>query len=622
MTDQTNPEWITSLPKEKDFDYWSGRFKARRIQFNETKAVSDNHIELNLPEKSLVAFIGDQHVGSPESDYERIEKEVSKIVNTDNAYIIIMGDTVDGYFWGGEAQYGEMEQTPEQYQYIKSMMDYLGDNKKLLCAIGGDHDCLDEKTEVYTQEDGWITYDHLNQNHHLLTTGDQQLEWSQYDNKIVEDYSGEMYQYSSTHHDILCTPKHRIFYKQRRSQKVKFMSAQQAFEKKSLDDMLIPVSGSFKNEGVNISDDVLYLLGFLIGDGHVSDRGYITFYQSKQNKLNKLLKALDEEKIGYKLSKRNRVRDFIDGLKVRKILPAYEVSLPVSESKKLNQYIDIQDKKQLKPFFNQLSDAQFELFLKGLIDADGSVSKTSKNCCCFYQKDKLLIDKIQALCIQHNYSASIYEYQNRARVNQYRLNITKRNNLRLGGHLTKTVYTGKIWDVSIPPNRNFLVRRKGKSYFTGNSWSHRGGTNPLREFTQQNNCFYSRGVTYITINIGGQAYKITAAHRLPGHSMYNKNHPQTRALRFGGASGSDIVVAGHTHQKGISEFGVDSFGGNQQKVHLLSLGAYKRCDDYGRKLGLNALTPDSMYGSAVILDKEQKHITTYYDVLDGLKAIK
>ena len=128
-------DWITPLPEGKDFTYWSDRFKDRKEQYMETAEVPQHNFELNLPETSLIAFIGDQHVGSPEVDYDRIEAEMQAIVQTDNAYVILMGDTVDGFFWN-PAEFEEMEQVPEQYGYIKSMIEYLGENNKLILALG------------------------------------------------------------------------------------------------------------------------------------------------------------------------------------------------------------------------------------------------------------------------------------------------------------------------------------------------------------------------------------------------------------------------------------------------------------------------------------------------------
>lgn len=285
-------DWITPLPDDKDYTYWSKRFKERQEQHSETKEVLRNHFELKLPERSLLAFVGDQHVGSPEVDYERIEKEVQAIAQTENAYMVLMGDTVDGFFFN-PAQMEEMEQVPEQYEYIRSMVNYLGENNKLILAIGGDHD-------------GWI-----------------------------------------------------------------------------------------------------------------KKRGF----------------------------------------------------------------------------------------------------------------------------------------------------------------------------------------------------------NALKEFTRKNNCFYSNGVTYLSIHIGDSQYRITAAHRFPGSSMYNPNHPQTRAVRFGEARGSDIVVSGHTHKKGIAEFTTSSFGNVSQKVCTISLGPYKINDEYARKLGLGKINAEGLYGAGVILNKKNKKVKSYYDIFDGIKDL-
>lgn len=283
-------EWVTKLPDEKDFNYWSERFKNRQEEYSQTQDVFTNNIELSLPDDSTIVFFGDQHIGGVDTFYDRIEAEVKKIVETPNTYVIFMGDTVDGYFWGGESQYEQIEQVPEQYQYVDGMMNLLGEKGKIIGGILGDH-----------------------------------------------------------------------------------------------------------------------------------------------------------------------------------------------------------------------------------------------------------------------------------------------------------------------------------------SWTNqKGGFKQLREAMKRHKCFYSHGVTYITINIGDAKYFVTAAHRLLGNSQYNFNHPQSRAMRFGGAIGSDIIVSGHTHKKQISQIPVDKFGGETQVVHLISLGAYKASDSYGRKLGFNKLTPEGMFGCACKLSKDNKKIVTHYDILEAL----
>lgn len=146
-------------------------------------------------------------------------------------------------------------------------------------------------------------------------------------------------------------------------------------------------------------------------------------------------------------------------------------------------------------------------------------------------------------------------------------------------------------------------------------WPKKTGGDMYAQFAERHGAYLMQGVGYLTFNVGQETYKVSAAHRLPGHSMYNKTHPQNRAEKFGGARGSDVIVSGHTHQKGYSQQGVTGFGGENQKVHYVSVGPYKSSDDYSRKLGFAQQTPSEMYGSAIILNGKGKRIEYYDDIL-------
>jgi len=608
------PEFLTPLPSAKNFKYWSERLQQRQEEYQEAK-IGLNSVEIRLPETSSVCFMSDLHIGGADVNYKRIEQEVLSILQTPNSYVVMLGDAVDGFFFN-PAEMEQIEQVPEQYEYIQAMFKALGKEKKVLAGLSGDHDCLDEETEVFTKEDGWINYKDLNQDHHLLTIG-KSLEWHKYERKIVEHYTGKMYKYSSIMFDILCTPNHRIYYQKRRTNKYDFLNVRDFANKKAMDHLMIPTADSFNYKDIDISDNMLYLIGFLIGDGSIDKHGYITFYQSKKENLKRLLTALDKENIKYKITERKRFREEIDGMKVKKLQQAYEVILNAFESKKLDKYINIKNKKLLKEYLWKLSDKQFKAFLKGLVDSDGTIPKQSINSCVFYQKDKDLIDDIQTLCIMHGYRASIYPYKNRMGSNQYRLNITNKNRLRLGKRFEIVDYDGMIWDVSIPPNRNFLVRRNGKAYFTGNSWAKKMGLSAYTQFSEQTGGALLEGVAYMTIRIGNQEYKITMAHRLPGSSIYNRNHPQMRLAKFGSGFGSDIIVSGHNHQKQIAQSTQSGFGGETNKINYVALGAYKSTDDYAKKLGFSQQQPEEMFGVSVHLSKDIKRVRVFDSILEG-----
>ena len=281
------PEMVTPLPERKDFLYWSQRLKERQDQYRET-STHPEHITIKFPETTILNFIGDTHIGSPDTDYKRLEREINIIANTPNSYVVLLGDLVDGFFFN-PAQFKQVEQPPEQWEYVNALLTFLASNKKLLVAISGDHD----------------------------------------------------------------------------------------------------------------------------------------------------------------------------------------------------------------------------------------------------------------------------------------------------------------------------------------QWPTKMGVDPYAEFADNFQAYYMKGVSYMSIVVGETEYKITGAHRVPGHSMYNNAHPQMRAERFGGAAGSDIIVAGHTHRKGHSEQAYKTFPGISQVSHYISLGPYKATDDYAQKLGFSKLSPEEMYGCAVVLNKDTHNVTYYHDIIQA-----
>ena len=133
-------------PLNKNFEYWSDRFRRRQEEYNETVTRKD-HVTISFKDDVILNFIGDTHVGHPSTRYDRLEQEMHAIVGTPESYVILAGDLVDGFFFN-PAQMEQMEQSPEQYAYIDSMMKFLADEKRLLIGMGGDHDGWPKKMGI------------------------------------------------------------------------------------------------------------------------------------------------------------------------------------------------------------------------------------------------------------------------------------------------------------------------------------------------------------------------------------------------------------------------------------------------------------------------------------------
>jgi predicted phosphodiesterase len=139
-----DPIFETPLPLDKPFSYWSKRYKDRQATYKET-IDRTNFAEFTFHNSTLLNFIGDLHVGTPDAYYDRIEREIETIVNTPNSYTVLMGDLVDGFFFN-PAEFNQIEQAPEQFEYMRSLVHYLADNNKLLVGFAGDHDMWSAKT--------------------------------------------------------------------------------------------------------------------------------------------------------------------------------------------------------------------------------------------------------------------------------------------------------------------------------------------------------------------------------------------------------------------------------------------------------------------------------------------
>ena len=138
----------TPFPDRKNWNYWSKRFIARQEQYIESsQLIEKQHVEISFKGDTVINFMGDQHIGGAAVNYNRIEQEVETIINTPSSFVIMVGDTIDGFFFN-PAQMEQVEQTPEQWKYVKSLLEYLSENDKLLIGFGGDHDGWPKKMGI------------------------------------------------------------------------------------------------------------------------------------------------------------------------------------------------------------------------------------------------------------------------------------------------------------------------------------------------------------------------------------------------------------------------------------------------------------------------------------------
>lgn len=163
-------------------------------------------------------------------------------------------------------------------------------------------------------------------------------------------------------------------------------------------------------------------------------------------------------------------------------------------------------------------------------------------------------------------------------------------------------------------NKKLLIGTAGNHCL----WIKKSGVNPYTFFSEQTGAYFMHGTSYLTARVGDQEYRITGNHQFQGHSMYNNVHPQMRATNFdGGASGSDVVVGGHYHTKGVTQQARSAFGNDSQLTTYIALGTYKASDEFTKTKGFSKRQPNAMYGASVALRAGKKQVKPYYDILEA-----
>jgi hypothetical protein len=148
-------------------------------------------------------------------------------------------------------------------------------------------------------------------------------------------------------------------------------------------------------------------------------------------------------------------------------------------------------------------------------------------------------------------------------------------------------------------------------------WATKTGQDPYSILYEVSGAPYIRGTGEVEIEVGDQIYKLVVAHKMRGHSVYNKNHPTFREARFN-LQGGDVYVNAHNHQKQISQEAIRTFGGSRMITHI-SIGTYKTGDEYGDRQGFVRQTPNEMYGASILLHKEEKLVEVLPDILRATK---
>jgi calcineurin-like phosphoesterase family protein len=309
--------------------------------------------------------------------------------------------------------------------------------------------CVDINTEILTTS-GWKNYKNINNNDIVYSITTSGIKESKIINKIIkENYNKDVYLYNTRFSSICVTDKHRMI--EMCDNELKYCLAKDFFNKHSSNLIL---TGYINKQGLDISDDLLILYIFLVADG-------------SYNKITNLARTSL-----YKYRKIYMIENLLERLNIpftknstKKGRCTFNFKLP-TELKKYNiKGLDIK--------LLECSEKQVDIIVDTYSKTDGN---KNNNTVVIYSSKKEEIELLQHLLCINNYSTTVSSRFNHgfSKKESFQLSVSKNRKLL---KFNKSLVTNKLKIIKPTLNimwcietelGNFMCRRNGKTYFTGN----------------------------------------------------------------------------------------------------------------------------------------------------------
>lgn len=503
----------------------------------------------------------DVHWDNPKCDRKKFKKHLDEAVKK-NAPILDFGD----FFCAMQGKYDRRaskkdirpEHQNESYldALVSTASEYLKPYAKLLTVRGqGNHECVDPETEVLTRQGfipiAQVTTDMEVAQLHPITA---EMLFVKPIRTHEYDYSGELVKIERRGLDMLLTPNHRVAYYSQKNSDLKWMYASELGGKGQA--LVIPTCGveNIKEE-YPISDDKLKLAAWAITDGSLST-GTLCIYQSKPIMIERIEQLLTSLGIKFSHGIRESKVTHIRGVELKKKpLPQHDFRIAKESWESLN--LGVETKKKLPDWVWKLSERQFDLFLEELILGDGSHHKSQVTSMMLYGVKELL-DSVQSIAVCRGYRAMLSSRKRNEVDSYWCLNIVKRSKTTLRTTEAQRVpYEGKVYCLTTPSG-NFIARRNGKVFATGNSAIQKNHETNLNERLAERLSIHGSPARtggysgYVRFQVSNgtrsnNSLKLWYFHGSGGGGPVTRGVIQT-ARQAVYVSDADIVATGHVHE--------------------------------------------------------------------------
>jgi hypothetical protein len=404
------------------------------------RALLTQHLEQMKDENALGLFVGDWFDAMQgRFDPRRSMEELRPEFRTDKYYDVVVKDSAD---------------------YLKPYAS------NILVMARGNHECVDPETEVLTCA-GWKPIAQVTMEDEVFSIHPTDLtgHFARPLKIHTYPYVGTMYHVTHSHVDMLVTPNHRIAFFPQKAHYLHYHTAEEMFTAVK-GAIKIPTSAVVEYPDYNISDDEIRFTAWILTDGQLSEKE-MAIYQSKPTMVDRIRELLT--RLGYKFSERSAQRhvESIRGVPLKsEPLPHFTFRILRESHDEIKHFIA--RKKLLPDWIFKLSKRQFDIFLEELILGDGSVHKHCKTAKMLYG-EKPILEDVQRACTQYGYRALLSSRNRNGEHSYWILNIVERENITIEKKDFELVpYDGTVHCLTTPSG-NFMARRNGKVYLTGNS---------------------------------------------------------------------------------------------------------------------------------------------------------
>lgn len=159
-------------------------------------------------------------------------------------------------------------------------------------------------------------------------------------------------------------------------------------------------------------------------------------------------------------------------------------------------------------------------------------------------------------------------------------------------------------------------------------WAYdKHGTHTLyADFWEKFNAHLLDGVSYVDITLNNgeaeQKYAIIGSHQHKGFSIYNDAHAAWRQQLDEANTSRDIIsITAHKHTKAYLQQTRKCFGGDEKRIHAISLGTCKETDRYSRKHGWPRKGEETASAFGIVLHPNKDRVEIHWNLEEAVESM-